>query len=77
MLITITTEDFLTTNYGNVFECALATSVKRSFPNTKVIVSYNDLLIDNKKYKFSKEDAYKIIRSYQLKTPLWLGINIF
>lgn len=76
MVITVTSHDFLTTDYSDNFNCALATAVKRIYPNEKIVVSYDHLFIGDKKYKFDNETAFKLLRSYKLKTPLYVGVTL-
>ncbi len=75
MIITVTSQDFKTTKYGDCINCALATAIKRKFPDAHVIVAYDYAEINGKKHKFDEKTAVMILRSYRLTHPLYLGVK--
>ena len=57
---TITSEDFINSNYNNPKDCSLAKAVKRDLPDNKISVGFNYVRIDGKCYGISLYDANEI-----------------
>ena len=51
--VTITTEDFATSNYSSGFNCALAKALKRKYPNGNIRVLGDGFFINNISISFN------------------------
>ena len=75
--ILITTEDFATSNYLDVNNCALAKALKREFPNSDISVSSTKFLIDGNEYPLIFPTSFRIMDRCELENQKPLEVTFY